>query len=248
MNEIYVYLFLAATLSGFIDSIAGGGGLIAVPAILLAGLSPANALGTSKLQALFGSGTAAITYAQKGYVDLKSQLFPAIGCFVASFIGALFVTQIPAEFLSKILPVILISVAVYFLLKPGIGDIDKTARIKQATFFLFVAPVIAFYDGIFGPGAGSFYMLAFVSLLGFGLTKATAYTKTLNFASNIGALLAFSLFADLNWAIGLTMGAGQILGASIGARTAIKGGAKLIRPLLVVTCIALAIKLLLKTG
>lgn len=248
MPEITIYLltllFLAAFVAGFIDSIAGGGGLISVPAMLIAGFPPIETLGTNKLQSLFGSGSATVAYARGGHVDLKAQLPMAIMSALGSAVGAGIATFVPGDVLRALMPVLLILIALYFLLKPNLGDVDSHHRITPFLFGLTLVPLIGFYDGVFGPGAGSFFMLAFVALLGYGMLKATAHTKLLNFGSNIGAFAIFAISGVIVWKAGLVMGLGQFLGAQAGSRLAMKNGAKIIRPLLVVACIALAIRLL----
>jgi len=237
-------LAAAAFAAGFVDSIAGGGGLITVPALLLAGFSPVAALGTNKLQGMFGSGSATLHYARKGQVDLRRQLPSALLALIGSAAGALLATVVPGDFLRALLPVLLIAIALYFAFKPNMNDIDRAERLPPFLFGLIVPPVIGMYDGLFGPGAGSFYMLAFVSLAGYGVLKATAHTKLLNFASNIGGFAIFAAVGVIDWKIGLMMGAAQFFGARVGAGLAIRIGAKLIKPLLVVVCLALAAKLL----
>ena len=236
-------LVLAAFLAGFIDAIAGGGGLITVPALLLAGLSPVEALATNKLQGLFGAGTAAIGYARKGHVDLVSQWQSALVAFGASALGALVITHLPADFIRPLLPFLLIAIALYFAFKPGLDDLDRVRRLSPFAFAAMIVPLIAFYDGFFGPGTGSFFMLAFVTLAGHGILKATAHTKLLNFASNVGGFAIFAVTGAVIWPLGLAMGLAQIAGAFVGARLAMKNGARLIKPLLVVTCVALALRL-----
>lgn len=238
------FLFIAAFAAGFVDSIAGGGGLITVPAMLIAGIPPLHTLGTNKLQSLFGSGSATIAYARRGHVKLREQLPMAAMSGLGSILGAIATTHIPGDIMRAFLPLLLVAVALYFGLKRNMGDDDRHARIKPFIFGLTIVPVIGFYDGMFGPGTGSFFMLAFVTLAGFGMLKATAHTKLLNFASNCGAFLVFSFSGVIIWKVGLVMAVGQILGAQTGSRLAMKNGAKIIRPLLVVTCIALALKLL----
>ena len=240
---LVLLLLAAAFAAGFIDSIAGGGGLIAVPALLLAGFSPVEALGTNKLQGLFGSGSATVAYARKGHVDLKAQLPFAALAAGGSALGALLATVIPGDIFRAFLPFLLIAIALYFALKPNMGDVDRAHRLAPLLFGVSIVPLVGFYDGIFGPGAGSFYMLGFVALAGHGLLKATAHTKLLNFASNLGAFAVFTLVGVISWKIGLMMGAAQFLGAQAGSRMAMKNGARIIKPLLVITCVALALKL-----
>lgn len=243
--QILLFLFLAAFIGGFVDSIAGGGGLITIPALLIAGIPPLEALGTNKLQGQFGSASATIAYARKGHVQLKTQLPMATMSLIGGVIGATAATYVPGNVLKVIMPFLLVAIALYFALKPNISDVDSHRRITPFLFGLVFAPLIGFYDGLFGPGTGSFLMLGFVSLAGFGMLKATAHTKLLNFGSNVGAFLVFVFNGVILWKVGLIMGAGQFLGAQTGSRLAMKNGAKIIKPLLIVTCIAMAGKLLL---
>ena len=243
-ETILILLAIAAYGAGFIDSIAGGGGLITVPALILAGLPPVTALGTNKLQSLFGSGSATWAYASKGHVDLKSQSGSAILSAAGSALGAYVATLVSSEWLRAFLPVLMIAIALYFLFKPNISDEDRVQRMTPVLFAATVVPAIGFYDGIFGPGTGSFFMLGFVMLAGYGLLKATAHTKLLNFASNIGAFIIFALSGAIDWKIGLVMGVAQFAGARTGAHFAMKNGARIIKPLLVTVCFALAAKLI----
>jgi uncharacterized membrane protein YfcA len=244
-ENIPYLLIVAGFAAGFIDSIAGGGGLVTVPALLLAGLSPAESLGTNKLQSLFGSASATIAYAQKGHVHLKTQLPSALMSGLGGVAGALLAGFLPGDLLRAFLPILLIAIALYFALKPNMGDIDRSRRVTPFLLGLTVIPLIGFYDGLFGPGAGSFYMLCFVSLAGYGLLKATAHTKLLNLASNLGGFATFAFLGVINWKVGLCMGVAQFIGARVGAGMAMKNGAKIIKPLLVIVCLALAVKLLL---
>lgn len=243
-THLALLLILAAFLAGFIDSIAGGGGLISVPALLLAGASPVEALATNKLQGTFGSGTAMLAYARAGHVRLQDQLGMAAISAVFGALGALVAHLIPAEVLRVIMPVVLIGVAAFFALKPGLSDEARSERVKPAVFAVTAVPLIAGYDGFFGPGTGSFFMMGFVLLAGYGVLKATAHTKMLNFASNLGSLLVFVFSGATWWYVGLAMAVAQIAGASLGARVAMRVGARVIKPLLVFTSTAMALRLL----
>lgn len=243
---IYAALLVVAFVAGVIDTLAGGGGLLVLPALLLAGIPPLEALGTNKLQALFGTGSATVTFARKGYIDIRSEWPIALACFAGSVLGAITATIVPTEIMRAMMPVVLITIALYFLLQKNLSDIDRKSKVPPFLMGFMVLPTVGFYDGIFGPGAGSFYMLALVSLGGFGLLKATARTKFMNFASNVGSFISLAAAGVVIWPIGLSMAVGNILGANVGARLAINNGARLIRPLLVVLCVTLAIKLLLQ--
>lgn len=242
--ETLLLLMAAGFVAGFIDALAGGGGLITVPVLLLAGANPVTALATNKIQGLFGAATAALAYARGGHVNLREQAGSAGIAFFASVAGALLVTVLPTGWIELILPLLLIGIALFFAFKKGLGDLDRARRLSPLVFAVTMVPLCAGYDGLLGPGAGSFYMLAFVSLAGYGVLKATAHTKLLNFASNAGALCAFALVATPWWITGLAMGAAQIVGAQAGASLAQSKGAGLIKPLLVLTSLSLAVKLI----
>ena len=243
-TETLVLLAAVAFVAGVIDSIAGGGGMLTIPALLLAGVPPVEALGTNKLQGLFGSGSATLAYASKGHIDLKSQYPSAFVAFAGSVVGAVIATILPGDLLRIVLPFFLIAIALYFALKPNLDDIDRARRIGPFAMGFVVVPLIGFYDGLFGPGTGSFLMLAFVALAGYGVLKATAHTKLLNFGSNVGGFLAFWVAGAVIWKVGLAMGVAQFLGARLGAAIAMRVGSRIIKPLLVVTSCLLAIRLL----
>lgn len=243
-THLALLLILAAFVAGFVDSIAGGGGLITVPALLLAGANPLETLATNKLQGTFGAGTAMVTYARAGHVRLADQALMGLVSCTAGAAGALVAHLMPVSLLRAVMPVILIAVALFFALKPGLSDLDRVERIRPAVFTFTAVPMIAAYDGFFGPGTGSFFMLGFVLLAGFGVLKATAHTKLLNFASNIGSLLVFVPSGSIWWAVGIGMALAQVAGASLGARLAMRIGSRLIKPLLVVTSTGMALRLI----
>jgi uncharacterized membrane protein YfcA len=243
-THLALILILAAFVAGVVDSIAGGGGLVTVPVLLLCGASPVEALATNKLQGTFGSGTAMIAYARAGHVRPKDQLGMAAVSALAGAGGALVAHLIPVEVLRIIMPVVLIGVAAFFALKPGLTDEARAARISPPVFAATVVPLVAAYDGFFGPGTGSFFMMGFVLLAGYGVLKATAHTKMLNFASNLGSLLVFIQTGATWWFVGLAMAAAQVAGASLGARLAMRVGAGLIKPLIVTVSVAMALRLL----
>ncbi|WP_444453846.1 TSUP family transporter [Rhodobacter capsulatus] len=242
--DLALSLIGAAFVAGFVDSIAGGRGLITLPVLLLAGATPLQAFSTNKVQGAFGAATAALTYAAKGQVNLRAQLGAASLAFLSGLAGAFLVSVLPTEALRRVLPFILIAIAAFFAFRKGLDDTDRAERIKPAAFTAFVVPLIGFYDGLIGPGAGAFYMIGFVMLAGYGVLKATAHTKLLNFASNLGGLAAFAAIGAPWWVTGIAMGFAQVAGASLGARLAMKKGARLIKPLLVVTSTALAVRLI----
>ena len=243
--DIILVLSAIAVLAGLIDAIAGGGGLITVPVLLWAGVPPLNALATNKLQGCFGSGTASYRFWRKGHINLSEILWPVSLTFIGAALGTWTVQHIHNDWLNQIIPILLICVALYFALSPSLKDLDGHQRISIVAFGLTTGLIVGFYDGFFGPGTGSFFFAAIVLLLGWGAKRATGATKLLNFTSNIASLIFFAAGGQVLWVLGLAMGTGQIIGAWLGSHLAIKHGAKLIKPLVVIISIALSIKLLI---
>lgn len=247
MLDPFILLALAGVgfLAGFVDAVAGGGGMLSVPALLSVGLPPVAALATNKMQSVIGTAMAVTTYWRRGYVELKTLLPGLLLAFAGSAIGALIVSRVDTSLLNLAVPIALIAIALYFLFAPKISDADRAARLSFDKFVPLMAFVIGFYDGIFGPGTGSFFSIGFVLLFGLGLTRATGNTKALNLMSNSAALVIFIPMGHVVWPVAVVMAIGQIAGGYIGARTGIRYGAKVIRPLIVVVSIAMAVKLLL---
>lgn len=238
-------LVAAATLAGLVDAIAGGGGLIALPALLWAGIPPVQALATNKLQGSFGTATASFHFIRSGAVDPRRLALPILLTFIGAASGTLAVQYLASSWLNDLIPLLLIGFALYFLLSPRIGDLDAAQRVREPVFGLLAGFGIGFYDGFFGPGTGTFFAAAFVLLLGYNLRRATAGTKVLNFTSNLASLLFFALGGQVLWSVGLGMGVGQVIGAWIGSHLVLRHGSRLIRPLLVTVSILVSLKLLL---
>ena len=242
--ELLGLLVLIAGVAGCIDAIAGGGGLLALPALLWVGLPPLEALATNKLQGSFGTASASLRFLRHGAIDLRV-LGPAGAlAFAGSAAGSWLVTRVDPGALARLLPVLLIAFALYFLFSPRAGDLPSRQRLGLGAFGLLVGAGVGFYDGFFGPGTGSFFALAFVALLGYDLRRATAGTKLLNFASNLAALLVFAAGGHVVWTVGLAMAVGQWVGAWVGAHLVIRHGARLVRPLLVAVSLLLSLRLL----
>jgi len=237
-------LFGTGLVAGFVDSIAGGGGLITLPVLLSFGLGPQEALGTNKLQASFGSGSAAWHYAEGRTVPLRDCVrgfwFSALG----AALGTLAVRQVDPAFLRRAIPVLLMAIALYMLVKPELGAEERQPRIRRGGFDLSFGLLLGFYDGFFGPGTGTFWTMAFVLVLGFNLTRATGYTKVMNFASNVSSLAFFLWGRKVEFTAGLAMGIGQLVGARIGSRMVLARGTKFIRPVFIGVVLALTLKLL----
>ena len=254
--DVIAMLFGVATVAGFIDAIAGGGGLLTIPALLSTGLPPAIALGTNKLQACGGSFSASLYFVRKKAVDLKQVALLILLTFIGAALGTIVVQNIDVNALKIGLPFLIFAISIYFLFSPNIGDQDRKQRISYPLFGFtagmglgFTAGMgLGFYDGVFGPAVGSFYTLAFVLLLGFNLTKAVAHAKVLNFTSNFASLLFFIFGGAVVWEIGFIMLIGQFIGATLGARMVVTKGKKLIRPMLVTISFIMVAKMLYEQG
>lgn len=237
-------LFSAGMSAGFIDAIAGGGGLISVPALLWAGLPPQIALGTNKFQSSCGTVMAVRRYVQAGLVKWRDVRAAAAITFTAAALGTLSVTLVSNDLLKKIVPWMLLAVAGYTLLSPRLGRHEQSARMAPLPFAFLAGSLLGFYDGFFGPGTGSFWTIACISLLGLELTRATAYTKVVNLASNLASLLVFILAARVRYDVGLAMIAGQLIGARLGAGLVVRHGAPFIRVVFLLVVFAMVTKLL----
>lgn len=239
----YPLLTAVAVVTGFIDAIAGGGGLIMMPTMLWTGLPPHLALGTNKVQSLAGTTTAARNFLRGGQVDWRANLPTVAIVFTGAALGAVVVQTIKPESLQLIVPLLLLAAAAYVIFSPRMTDEDAHQRLSRRGY----APVgggIGFYDGFFGPGAGSFFVTSLVALRGLGLTRATGTTKLLNAASNLGSLVVFAAGGKVIWLLGLCMAAGAMTGGWLGSHFALKHGARAIRPLLIVTSLALTGRLI----
>lgn len=242
---LYPLLTLTGLAAGFVDSIAGGGGIITIPVLLSTGLSPQEALGTNKLQAAFGSGSATWHYSRAGLVDWRSCVagivFTALGAAVGTWLVA---RRVDPEFLRQAIPWLLVGVAAYMLLQPRVGEQEIRPRLTPGVFHLVFGLLIGFYDGFFGPGTGTFWAMAYLLGLGCNLTRATAQTKVMNFTSNVVSLAVFLAAGHLHYGAGLCMGAGQLVGARLGSRVVIRQGARFIRPLFIAVALAVTARLL----
>jgi uncharacterized membrane protein YfcA len=243
---LFPLLFAAAFLAGLIDAIAGGGGLITVPVLLGIGLPPSVALGTNKLQASFGSGSAMLHFRHSGMVRIRDYRSGIIWTAIGAGLGVLAVQLLDPGLLRRLIPWLLAAIALYTLISPRLGETDRRARWPTGLFYCLFGLGIGFYDGFLGPGTGSFWAMAFMLLLGYSLPRATAATKVMNFTSNIVALGFFLLAGQVHFAEGLVMGVGQFLGARLGARLVIHRGAAFIRPIFIAMVLAILLKLILQ--
>ncbi len=239
----YPLLFVAGLAAGTVDAVAGGGGLITLPALLATGVPVPLALGTNKLGSVFGTLSATWSFARKGAVDLRECKLGIACAGLGAGLGALAVRQMDSGLLARLIPWLLAAIVVYFILRPQLGESDRHQKMGPPFFYLLFGLGLGFYDGFFGPGTGSFWTIAFVMLLGHNFVKAAAHTKVMNLASNAAALLCFALNGTVLVLPGLAIGAGQLLGARFGAHLALTRGARFVRPFFLLMASLVALKL-----
>lgn len=237
-------LMLVAFAAGIIDGIAGGGGMLNVPALMLAGLDPVGAVATNKVQGTFGVAAATRSFARAGLIDFRAMRPAVIAAVTGAMLGAVGAQIIPSHYLRLIVPFLLIALALFVATSRKLTDAEAQQRVPMLTFAAGFAAPIGFYDGFFGPGGGTFYFIALVTLLGQGVTRAAGNAKLLNLASNAGSLALYAVSGVIWWGVGIALGVASYAGAHVGARLAMKKGAQLIKPLVIVVALALAVRLL----
>ncbi|MET8450477.1 TSUP family transporter [Streptomyces sp. NPDC005209] len=241
-------LMAVAGAAGWVDAVVGGGGLLLIPTLLLAfpHVSPAVALGTNKLTAITGTTVAAVTYARRTKLD-RSVVVPAALLAVPSAgLGALSASQVPKDWFRPVVMVLLVAVAVFVALRPQFGattGADTVSRRRRMTVIALTGCGIGFYDGVFGPGTGTFLILAFTSLLATEFLQASALAKVVNVGTNCGALCVFALQGNVLWILGAGMALFNIAGATLGARTALRRGSGFVRGVLLVAVAGMVVKL-----
>jgi uncharacterized membrane protein YfcA len=228
---VYPLLFAAAFAAGLVDAIAGGGGIIALPVLLTLGLPVPVALGTNKFQGSFGSVTAAWHYTTRGLVDLRACRWGILATLAGALLGASAVRLIDAQILGRLIPWLLAVIVAIMIFRPRMGTEAHAPRMGTGAFALLFGLVLGFYDGFFGPGAGTLWTIACVILLGHDFARATGYTKVMNATSNLAALALFATAGAVHVAAGLVMAAGQVTGARLGARLVVSRGARFVRPI-----------------
>ncbi len=241
-----IFLCIAGFVAAAVDAIAGGGGLINLPAILAAGVPPHFALGTNKFSSSWGAITSAYTFIRSGKVHMPLMKYTVPCTLIGSVIGVLAALRINQGFLQIIILVLIFATAIYTTVKRDFGNEDKfngltRKNIIQGCVFAFS---LGFYDGFFGPGTGSFLIFLFIKVYGFDFTTAAGNSKVLNFVSNITSLVMFALNGKIYYLIGLPIGLAMVLGARTGSKIAIKNGAKVIKPIFITIALVLALKLL----
>ena len=242
--EILTFLFFVGVVAGFLDTLVGGGGLLAVPALLLSGIPPIYVLGTNKFQGSMGTGIATFLLFRKKKLDWNSVKNLMFASFIGSIVGGVIIQFVDTQFLSFVIPIVLVFIAIYFIISPKPKSTVGNSK-PNKKFELFAVPVVGFYDGMFGPGAGSFFAMTGVMLKKLEIIQATILAKPLNFASNIAGFIVFFSFGNIAFLIGLLMMMGQMIGAFFGTHCLLKANPLIIRFLIVIISISMLIKYML---
>ncbi|MEI5524705.1 TSUP family transporter [Streptomyces brasiliscabiei] len=241
-------LLLAATAAGWVDAVVGGGGLLLIPVLLLTfpQQAPATALGTNKVAAVMGTAAAAHLYQRRVRLD-RSILLPAAALAApAGALGALFAANVPAGYFRPVVMALLVGVALLVAVRPSFGvrhTETAVTRRRRITAVLLAGGGIGFYDGVFGPGVGTFLIITFTTLLATQFLESAAMAKVVNASSNLGALTVFAWQGNVLWALGAGMAVGNVIGAVLGSRTALKRGSGFVRAVLVVVVVGMVTKL-----
>lgn len=240
--ELLALLLLAAVVAGFLDTLAGGGGLLTLPALMMAGLPPLSALATNKLQSSMGTATATVMMLRNRRVRWHQVKILMLSAFIGSAIGTGIIQLINTDALTVVIPVVIAIIGLYFLFTPTVDPANKQPKVSAAVYRKIIVPVIGCYDGLFGPGTGSFFALAGRALRAQPFLEATAIAKTLNFSTNIASLIVFLFAGQVIWLVGLTMMVGQFIGAWLGSHCLFKIPVNYLRYLVVVMCFAMLVK------
>ncbi|HEY8570024.1 TSUP family transporter [Microbulbifer sp.] len=238
---LLLVLFAVAMLAGWVDTLAGGGGLLTLPALLLTGVPPVTALATNKSQAVIGTLTATATLFAKGHLRERSLILPVATAALGAALGTWLIQRVDTSWLSWAIPVLLLAVAVYVWLTPHMGKSDSHPRLSEKQWACTCAPAVGFYDGAFGPGTGTFFAAAGVAFRGQTLLTATIRAKLFNLTTNVVSVALFAAAGKVVWTIAATMMAGQVIGAFIGSHTMLAGGTRLIRPLVITMCVLMSL-------
>jgi uncharacterized membrane protein YfcA len=243
-----IFILIAAFSAGFVDAIAGGGGLIQLPALLISfpDREVAEVAGTNKLGSIFGTSAAALNYRRNIKTDPKLLLAMVLPAFIGSGSGSLLATQISTEQLKVAIVVMLVAVFAYTLARPDLGKVEvlKGAAKRQRTVGAIAGLTIGFYDGFIGPGTGTLLMIVLVAALGFAFIGASAIAKVVNVATNFASIIVFGISGSIMWVVGLAVGICNLAGGIIGSRVAIRRGSDFVRKFYLVVTFALIVRVL----
>ena len=246
--EILLILFAVAIFAGFIDTLAGGGGLITIPALILSGIPPLLALGTNKFQGFIGSGTAMVMMFYKKKITFHEVKYLMLMAFIGSTIGTICVQFIDVELLNFVIPLVLFLIGIYFIFMPKAKELDSKPKMSESMYKFTAVPFIGFYDGMFGPGTGSFLSVSAIALRGMELIKATATAKPMNFATNLASVFVFLFYGQIIFTVGITMMLGQAIGAYIASHFLLKINPLHLRIIVIAMCFLMLIKYSIQMG
>lgn len=243
-----VLLAMAAACAGWIDAVVGGGGLIQLPALMVAfpHAAPAHLLATNKLGSICGTSVSSATYLRRVRPDLRTAAPLALMAFIGSMAGAAVASHLPRSAFNPIILVVLIAVGAYTVRKPAMGQVELLRHGGTRRHYATAGVIglgVGFYDGALGPGTGSFFVFALVSLLGYAFLEASAKAKLANFATNLAALVVFVPAGAVMWRTGLVLGVANLAGGYLGARTAVRKGAGFVRLVFVIVVSAFVLKI-----
>lgn len=227
---LLVFLLCMGFLAGFIDAIAGGGGLVSIPALTMTGMPVVMILGTNKLQSSIGTGIAVYKYYKDGLINFMTVYRGLLFGFIGALSGSITVNYIPNHFMQLLVPFLMLGVFLFNLFNKNLGVKPGVQRMKEGLFFSLFGFILGFYDAFFGPGVGNFWIIAIVFFLGYTFLNASGYAKVLNLKSNIFSLVIFLFYGHVNFTYGAIMACGQIFGGYLGAKAVILKGSKLVRP------------------
>ena len=244
-ENLLLILFMVAMIAGIVDAIAGGGGLITIPAMLILGVSPITALGTNRMQAVIGELTACVSFVRHGVMQFNYLLTGVLATSVGALIGTYCVSLISNDSLQILLPILMVGISIYSVLSKSLKKTTDTKPIlANRDFMIMCGLLIGFYNGFFGPGTGSIWMVCFVMLLGITIKKASIATKPLNLAGNFVSLLFFIVLGNVDFTLGAVMGLGQIIGSIVGSRLVVYKGDTIVRPVFITMTLGMTFKLL----
>ncbi len=241
---VYLLLFVTGLMAGLVDSIAGGGGLIALPMLLTLGLHVPTALGTNKFQSMCGTFSASRHYVRQGRIEFRACRVGLVATFIGALLGVLTVQRIDSQVLARLIPWLLAAIFVYTVFRPKVGTQDHPPRLRNNVFYAVFGLLMGFYDGFFGPGAGLFWTILLIVVQGQNFAKATGYTKVMNLVSNIVSVAVFAYAGLIHYGAGVAMGFGQVIGARLGSGLVLKRGAGFVRPIFLVVVGSMLMRLL----
>lgn len=246
--DMLFFLFAASVVAGTMDTMVGGGGLITLPSLMLTGMSPINALGTNKLQGCIGTGTATFLLLRQSKIRWRHVRPLFVAAFVGSVIGTVAVQFVSQKSLSVVIPIVLVLIIGYFLFYNPRGSSNLSIKVGARKFTCLVVPGIGFYDGMFGPGTGSFFTFSNVLLRRAKLVFATATAKPLNFATNVASLTVFILFGHVIWHVGIVMMLGQLIGARLGVHLLYRVNPQYLRVFVIIVCLIMLVRYIESVG